>query len=245
MTNKKIAICLSGRIESNKSIFEQIKSINNEKLDIDYFIHTWDFDTEQKEIEEIINIINPKKFLIEDISIYDSRKNKLDDRAMKIRNVLNNMSVIIDYSEKTNECLMSEYAPKIYGVMRSANLKRDYEIENNFEYDICVRVDFNHLSMIKKINFNLVIDPNTIYSIDNKTIGRFPYYSINYDFFCCDSQTYDKVSVMYNLLHTFPKHGFSSSIELNEVFEFFRQTMLIKNYEVQIDELIENELIEK
>lgn len=224
----KIAICLSGEIESCEKICQSLLVIDKD-LQVDYFIHTWDFNIDFDELSELIKYIGPKKVLIEDISIYSSRKTQLDDRTLKFKNNGSDISVVSGSYTVSDGCLLSDIAPKIYSSMRCENLKRDYEIENNFNYDICVRCELSKEIDIKNINFTPIIK-NIIYSINNNTINIFPYYSIDYDFFYCDSQTYGKIGSLYNLLPQFPKHAFNNNV--NEVFEFFRQTLLIKNEKI-------------
>lgn len=222
----KIAICLSGKINS----IEKLEIFNNS---FDYFIHTWNFNSELS--DNLIKIINPKKFLIEDISIYNSRKSQLNNRSIKLKNNNKNISIVCGSYVEDYECLLSDDASKIYSSMRCANLKRDYEIENNIEYDLCVRMEFNKINLLKNINFPNDIKSNTIYSINNRYVdNHFPYYSIDYDYFYCDSQTFDKISILYNFLHTLPKHGFIKNININEMFEFFRQMLLLKNEEIKL-----------
>jgi hypothetical protein len=162
----KIAVCLSGQLrtwkDSHKSwheLFENLKNspeLDGEDIEVDYFVHTWDFNSTpfavwtkqqwddgkyhtgfeqppaegvtKEELDEFLETIKPKHHIVETILKSTSRKEELDARIQWR---------LGDY---TKWAPISWAGAQLYGIMRVAEMKRNWELANGFEYDMVVRM---------------------------------------------------------------------------------------------------------
>jgi len=131
---KRIAICFSGHIRNwelaatNQKKYWEECFINSSKelIQIDYFFHTWNESTER-----------PSRN-----SNYITRQ-LTSDEIEKLLITYNPKKYIID-EKICHSFLHKDYILGIfYGFSESMKLKREYEIENNFEYDIVVKSRFD------------------------------------------------------------------------------------------------------
>lgn len=122
----RIAICMSGQLRNWRIAAENQlwfwTTINRPELEIDYFIHTWDYsgdregaskpyifrDISDDEFNEVIDFYKPKKFLIE--------KKKQEEFRFN-----------------------DHWSSLFYSFVKTVNFKREYELENGFNYDIVVK----------------------------------------------------------------------------------------------------------
>lgn len=163
----KIALCLYGNFnnrfsdQSGLNGFEYIKNKILDGRNIDIFIHSWD----TKNQATIISLYNKliKNSIIEQqinfSSIVDEYKINRDlynpAGGEKFRNIENSLSFY-------------------YSRGKSIELKQDYEIKNNFKYEIviCSRFDLGQIDKyngyqdfkVSEITFNESLDMNYIYS---------------------------------------------------------------------------------
>jgi hypothetical protein len=243
----KIAVCFSGQLRSWREcyqswlvLFEDLKNCPKfSDVEIDVFIHLWNFNTipphkwtiidgvrEEmlnvysgvgiSEIKEFIDVMSPKKYIIEDFKKSSSREKFLNDRSENIGN--------------SDGGVISWAAPQLYSIMRSGQLKRDYEIENNFEYDICIkmRYDSKFLDHNKNLLLNEIPYPlskRTIYSMHSINIDEFPYELIGDIFFYSDSQTYDVLTSLYFWTPTFKNYIFPKTVRIEGVFFIFNKNV--------------------
>ena len=257
----RVAFCLSGQLrtwrscyESWQLLFERFKEqmyINdnmqyppyaNEPFEVDYFIHTWDFNTsphfkwdvnwnepdpikraellepfkniytkiEKEEILEVLNILKPRKSIVEDWNISKTRESVMD-----------NIASLQTINKNPIKGHISWAGSQLYSIMRCAHLKREYELENKFEYDLCIRSRFDlnfdeNNRMIFARDFEKP-KPKTIYSVHSSPIDRFPFDIIGDIFYCADSQTFDLLASMYDTLPYIDQNAFSDSIKIEEV----------------------------
>jgi hypothetical protein len=154
----KIALCISGQPREISLALEQLKNnviIPNDIKDI--FIHTWyhpdydnkPFDSAQPAQEDgrlgkwkpntdkiILETLNPKKYIFESPNEFDEYKD-LPGQPSAIQNKM--VSIF-------------------YSIWKANELKKQFEEENNFKYDIVVRVRFdlfyNHPIFLEKFMIN-------------------------------------------------------------------------------------------
>ena len=269
----KVAFCLSGQLrtwrqcyESWNLLFERFKeqmhinnnleysSYKNETFEVDYFIHTWDFNTvphfkwdvnwsepdpfkreillepfnndytliSKSEIEDILGILKPKKTVVEDWHISKGCEETMDKIATNQTHSKNPIKGHISWA-----------GSQLYSIMRCAHLKRQYELENKFEYDMCIRSRFDlnfdeNNRMIFARDFEKP-KPKTIYSVHSRAIDRFPFNIIGDIFYYTDSQTFDIISSMYQHMPHIQPRAFSDSIKIEEVMAYVVRMFQLNN----------------
>lgn len=148
----KLAVCMSGEIRTFDYCKESIiKYFAGTKpphpythVEVDYFCHTWkdterNFDpnsrhyrgessVDMSKIYHMIDYLKPKRVLV-------------DDKIDRIKN--NQHGVFLDLFES---------------FYRSVYLKRDYEIENGFEYDLVVKCRYD-------LSFSVVMDSSHVFEV--------------------------------------------------------------------------------
>jgi hypothetical protein len=158
----RVAVCFSGQIRdwklASKNILTYFSPAKDSGISVDYFIHTWD--------------TNTWRFPKTDIHTYIDEKH-------------NDISELVD-TYKPVSYHMSEYHldewkltwdPLFYSFEYSIMLKRQYELENNFVYDIVIKAR-----------------PDTVY---NPT-KRFPFYHHVVDGSCYTASEIARFSAEFN-----------------------------------------------
>lgn len=226
----KIAVCISGNLENweNKynswqNLFHKIIGSSNYLHDdssFDVFVHTWDFNITRNakivndtDIINFKNFLNPKDIIIDNIQRYDSRGDTLNEIKYQYAN------------SKEYPVLMYKNACEFYGIMMASHLKRNYELLNNFEYDMCFRLSMDSYiddNMASNIIDNFKItDDKVIYMANVIKTFEFPYNIINYDLFFANSHTFDNICSIYNMLPLLKTEQFPKDITANEMFGYF------------------------
>ena len=124
LKQKRVAVCFSGQIRdwqfAKKNILKFFSPPDQEEVTVDYFIHTWDTNTWRF----------PKKHHHQFV---DEKHNDFH-RLIKIYSPVNfHMSAY-----KSREWKLA-WDPLFYSFEYSMLLKQQYELENNFTYDIVVK----------------------------------------------------------------------------------------------------------
>jgi hypothetical protein len=256
----RIAVCLSGQPRTWRQcydtwnfLFKELKrneNLRETNIEVDYFVHTWDFNSKpysvwtrerygiegfqappsdhqtSDEILDYIKTIQPKQFLIESEAKSLSRKDILDGRTQFLTN-------------SWKWCPLSWASSQLYGIMMAGQLKRQYELDNGFRYDMCVRLrpdlNFNELNRrILSVDWT-PIKPKTIYSCHGYPIEEMPYDAIGDIFFYSDSETYDLISSLYNWLPQLDPFIFKPDVKLEEMLVYFARMFHIGTSKVKID----------
>jgi hypothetical protein len=192
--NPRIAVCFSGQPRTWRKCVESWKENLFGHLEMDVFCHTWDFNTPPNcvsvgmnvidnqvhdgEIDELYEVLKPKKFLIE------QRKNFVPFKM-------------------TQPILVPSFLSQFYGIMQAARLKKQYEIENDFQYDVVIKMRYDAylktpiFQEFTNINNTNQIDPWSMYcfhygwdKVNNR--GR-----VGDIFWYANSETYDIISDYY------------------------------------------------
>lgn len=159
MKKLKVAICFRGLIRTgieNRKTFSSI--FDSQKWDIDYFCHTWNYDNNAEpwpespysnsplgiqlrnntnpafsyfKLSKFKEIYNFKSFLIEDINEYTKSHAEL--------------------ANANNEVFPKDCYPQYISSFKVNSLKKEYEEENNFTYDLVINT-----------RTDLVINPITV-----------------------------------------------------------------------------------
>lgn len=244
----RIAICFSGQprtwkqcYTSWKNVIQQLKShpkFENEIIEIDCFIHTWNFNTiplsvisdvnnpptliDDVELETLKKLLKPKKIIIEDYDKSKSRFDFVNIRANKLREGNNEGSVLW------------WAASALYSIMRAGELKSDYEMENNFVYDVCVKMRLDGVFDQHNINillndFNPPLKRKTIYSMHSKGLGHFPFELVGDIFFYSDSETYNVLASLFYWISVLQNNIFSKGVKVEEILGFYIRMFDIQN----------------
>ena len=269
----RIAFCLSGQIRTWRNCYQSWQLLFNrfqeqiiingnnqyspyvdESFDVDYFVHTWDFNTvphfkwdvdwnepdpikrgemlkpfynsytnvDKAEIEEVLNILKPKKTIVENWDISKDREKIMDDRASSQTFTKNSMKSHISWA-----------GSQLYSIMKCAHLKREYELENKFEYDLCIRSRFDlnfdeNNRMIFARDFEKP-QPKTIYSVHSQAINKYPFNIIGDILYYSDSQTFDLLSSMYDHMPYIEQSAFHNEIKIEEVMTYIVRMLQLNN----------------
>jgi hypothetical protein len=208
----KISVC----IYSNQTKINPIElnrwnqfflQFNNE---IDYFCHFWD----SNEFSEKELTFNIKKSLIES----DIKKNQIENQTENQYGLENIKEDVINY----------------YSLMRASYLKKEYEIQNQFFYDICFALCIDkvftnfELQMISKDVIST--KESNIYTFNLERLNNFPYYQIDSKFYYSNSLTFNKLSEFYRFLPTFnEKHIDVENTPIGSSFFYYIKVLKIKN----------------
>jgi len=107
------------------------------KANPDYFIHVWNHDTTRYRDAEKKGVVTTNQVQKETFN--------------KIVKFYNPISIKIDEDKKF---IYSSTLPQLYSLMHANNLKKNYELVNEFQYDIVVKCRFDLIW-----NHNLFFDP--------------------------------------------------------------------------------------
>lgn len=157
----KIAVCVSGGLRQYKFCIPYlnkyiIEDLQNKGHEVDVFIHVWKFktkpinlihnlkwleDTEIFDDNEIINLYKPKKYVIETFTdermeeiIKEQNGHFVIENAIKFANMdSNDRKKGIDVRRQVNMYGM------YYKIYACNELKKEYEKENGFTYDVVMR----------------------------------------------------------------------------------------------------------
>lgn len=184
-SKKRVAVCFSGQIRdwqiASKNILHFFSSPHNDVETIDYFIHTWDTNTWRF----------PKKHHHEFVN---EKHNDLEKIVNVYKPVAYHMSAF-----KPEEWSLA-WDPLFYSFEYSIMLKRQYELDNNFTYDIVIKARPDTVyNPNKKFSFSNHIEPGSCYT--STFISRFPREFNKFCFddvmFFGDSKTMDVMSGLY------------------------------------------------
>jgi len=200
----KIALCLSGQPRYIEEGYYFINKYLLNKYDIDVFIHTW-WDDSFKNNE--FNFTNIKRN-----SLYD------EDAIIKLVKYYNPKKIIHEPQilfETFNNVNYESVNPisvfsMFYSIKQSNELKKSYEQENNFLYDLVIRCRLD--IVFGRFNLKLEnMDSNYMYVGGEHHYGNYPYYPN--DHFCISSsENMDYYSNLYDKLEIYRNEGYNRFI---------------------------------
>jgi hypothetical protein len=202
----KIAVCISGQPrfleEGYKQIYDNIISKYN---DVDFFIHTWwqddmigeqlvkaKDDTYKLDDFGKLRMYNYPIDTIELIMKYYKPKIILNEPQIKFKTLDD-----VDYESINPVSLYSMF----YSIKISNELKKFYEIKNNFKYDVVIRCRFDIL--IEKFEINLYNFDSSF--INTHSVGNgFP----NDQLAISNSENMDYYSSLFDKIEEYYNNGF-------------------------------------
>jgi hypothetical protein len=241
----KIAVCISGNLKNwldkystwNNLFYKILNSSKylNTDASFDIFVHTWDFNiignNKIKMIDNSVlldfqNFVRPKDIKIENFEKYVSRADTLNE--LKYQHTGNTH----------HKSLLLNYAPEFYSMMMSSHIKREYELKHNFEYDVCFRLSSD--VMVNDNITNTILDKFTIpedrlvYPANVVKTFQFPYDVVNFDLFFANSQTFDVLCSIYNMIPLLKSEQFPKNISPEYMFGYFLRMFDMKMHRLNI-----------
>lgn len=145
MKNLKICILIIGRLDTFETCYESLRKYILEPLNVDVFFSGYPnflgLEYCENKIEELWK---PKKYCLRDYTDIIRKEIHLDDSR---------------FIRKRSECTPHTWLSGMYNLKISNKLKNEYEKENNFKYDICIksRTDVIWHSYITNEEIDLVL----------------------------------------------------------------------------------------
>lgn len=241
-TDFKIAICFSGQLREWESAYPSIQRFMNffdNKPDT--FCHVWDFNTTSHAVkshtgEDVIELVGGDE-LDKFIEIYAPTRYLIEDKAMSDAIEFRSYEYIklVHGLQEGEDIATSPYwlAPQYYGISRASILKQEYELENNFTYDLVIRMRYDSyftdafFEMLEREDINY-IDPFTIYTTHSSMWEKYPYLIIGDVFFMSDSLTFNILGDYVNHLpHVFQCFS-TKDTKPEELFAFYVKSNFLK-----------------
>ena len=243
MEQLKVALCFSGQPRAWKIALDSIQSFIAEfETPPDIFMHVWDFNTtsnhvnnvsegklhkhtliEEEELEELKNAYNPISIQIEDRYVSEAASDLALERISSIR------------KKDVNPLGSPNYlAPQYYGIKKASQLKLEHEINNNFTYDIVIRMRYDGFISQEDIllfhHSDLVVPkPLNILSNHTTEMSELPFITVGDIFFFSDSLTYDIISQYIDYLpYTYEASAHSPNhAPPHTLFSLYLQSMFL------------------
>lgn len=155
---------------------------------VDYYIHGWE--SNRQNIENVVSALNipASNYLIES----DEKRKKVIERLISTNKTSMEFNTICE-----------KYGTRFFSLMRSANLKTNKEIANQFLYDICIGIT-NKINIMKykTVLCKQIVSPakNTIYTFGGKPSSIFPFFIVNHQYFYADTITFNKMAEFFRFI---------------------------------------------
>lgn len=199
MEKMKIAVCFSGQVRTWKYCYQNWIDNLTPLGEVDYFCHFWDYNSVPEGAKKGYAVV-PDDVLLsaeEKQSFIDMLKPKIIEFESK-KVELSTTQSDTWYSKRIKNKLLLLQRNQFYSLMKSASLKRQYELENNFEYDVVIRMRpdsiFTSIPNIEKTK------PNILYAMHRNFSPHMDRFSIGDVCFHCDSFTFDQTSWFINMI---------------------------------------------
>jgi hypothetical protein len=237
----RVAICLSGQLRTwkkcNKSVKKLIEHLNH---DVDIFCHTWNFDTPSISHaphtgKETIRVHSPHT-IEEALSAYNPVKYFVEDQEKNIKTINDVIERSLNFKNKRPPITQS--SAQFYSLGESTRLKSEYELENNFKYDVCIRLRYdqhipeNQMSYISDIIGQ--VKDNTVYTVHNRSGNGYPEMVYGDIFWISNSDTHNKIALFYNNIHLIDSKLFFGSPPEN-VLTHYINSLGIQNHRTYLD----------
>ena len=160
----RAAICFSGMPRSFKTVFESHKKyiynvLSEQGIKYDIFIHSWNnkvtypkYLPDEGNTKELIEMYQPTSYKLETYN--EERVNELlhDSRVNEYHKYISHNNNLNDIGDWIGGGLLTNNTISLfYGLNQSNNLRKKYEQENGFEYDLVIKSRFDNI-MFDKLN---------------------------------------------------------------------------------------------
>lgn len=252
----KIAICLSGQPRTwekcSPTWFKLVEKIKEKyQVDqVDFFCHAWDFNTSPHAVLAAKGMasegIVDDYIRVQGVALSDMEKQSMIDTIKPIKYKFESETTSKSKYAETYQAAqfhapehggttLDWCASQFYGVMYAAHLKKQYEYENNFQYDICFRLRYDLFLNDHQINWFLNPESgdfespifNTVYSCHTAKDGsQFPFHRFGDVFWYADSVTFDRICDFYRWLPILGRRSFNNNLVGTEHALYFYVKML-------------------
>lgn len=194
----KIALCISGQPRTWEACYNRWIELFSPFGEIDFFFHFWDYNTLPRLLDSSCN------YKIEDEPIGEEEKLKIVN-TLKPKGYLFESRKPISYWN-TSLPVEKQFGPwcaeQFYSLYRVSLLKREFEIYNNFQYDLVVRLR-SDLWIEDEIKIES-IDPGILYTAHCSWDSNFRCYRVGDIFYYSDSYTFDQMAGFFKFLSFVP-----------------------------------------
>lgn len=229
----RIAVCFSGEIRTGVESSENILNFIGDLIpNVDFFTHTWNYETKKnyngcriigrittditQKIKKFNQTYKPKKIVIEEAD------HQCSDIDMNL-----DIGIII-----------KSIPPLWYSFYKSVQYKREYEVENGFEYDYVIKLRPDIIfSPVRKLREELELiigNKNGIFFIENLIKERENLDICDDVYFFSKSKEMDLASQYYNVVKSKIKTIYNQYPFNYGFIEHLKQ----KNIEVHISDLL-------
>ena len=229
----KVAVCISGQLR-NWQISKDNQlwfwtTINRPELQVDYFTHTWTYSQDREGVsQEYINRDIPEEEYLEFLDFYKPKKHRQD--SFKTKYFVSN----------------DHWSSLFYSYAQSLLMKREYEIENNFTYDIVIKsrpdVAFNPREFC---NLPHKLNDGCIYTTHGGLMPmEFNMVNFNDCVFLGNSYTMDITSNIYYFRQYFVNDKFNHLLNVHPLgpgtlmHEFFREYGITPYFDLEWTECL-------
>jgi len=194
MSNVRIALCINGQPRTWERCYQNWFDSIFPGVEKDVFFHLWDYNS-------LPSVINSTP------GAPPNYNNKIsEDEKLRIVDALKPKKYKFDDNDQPNghdePSFLNEFVKiplgwwcrnQYYSLWYASQLKRQYELENNFEYDIVFRIRTD-LVFDKLVDVPDKLQYNAIYSTHNGWVEDTGTFMIGDTFYFADSFTYDQIA---------------------------------------------------
>jgi hypothetical protein len=178
----RAAICFSGMPRNFKSVFQAHKNyiynvLSNHGIEYDIFIHTWDntiqypkYLPDEGNTSQLIEMYQPTSHKVETYDKIKMQELLQGSKVNKYHEYITNKGYS-NWKHKTNDIgewkggglLTNNTISLFYGLNEVNNLRTQYELNNNFKYDIVIKTRFDNMIFNKLNPETLKTDNTSVY----------------------------------------------------------------------------------
>ena len=250
----RIAMCISGQPRTWQKCIGTweafIKKLNAKfGAETDIFFHAWDFNTEPHGVLASEGTVStdqaPDYIRVKGTQITLAERDLLvaslrpvdyvfDTEASSKRRIDEVYQQGLQHSDVHGGACLDWAGSQFYGVMRAAHLKKRYELENNFRYDICFRFRFDLFLTEHQQDWFMQTDMeapeyNTFYSVHTgKDNSQFPFHRMGDILWYADSVTFDRICEFYRWLPILGKRSFVANNRVGTEHSLYFYTKMLR-----------------
>lgn len=199
----KVAICLSGQPRTWRECLPNWLDNMGLVDRPDFFFHLWDYNT-------LPSLLASYKKVIVDEKLQDEEKQDIIDSLVPKKFKFESRKVIQYWNCDIPDNM--QFGPwcreQFYSAYYASLLKREYELQNKFRYDVVIRLR-SDLWFTEKLEIETP-EPNSLYTTHCSHDTEYNVYRIGDIFYYADSSTFDQVSQLFKFFSYVPTHWVSS-----------------------------------